>query len=89
MRYRVATPPTGAVGLRALCGDAPCAPLADLTSTFALAAGKDWRTIRLPLKCLDPKLDGLALDAAVPFAFELQSLRIIPQAGDDSCTGPF
>jgi beta-glucosidase len=89
MRYRVVTPPTGAVRLQAQCGSAPCASATDLTSTFALAAGKDWRTIRLPLKCLDPKLDGVALDAAAPFAFELQSLRIIPQAGDDSCTLPF
>jgi len=89
MRYRASAPPVGAIRMQALCGTKPCAPPADLTSTFALAAGKDWRTIRLPLKCLDPKLDGLALDATQPFTFELQSLRIIPQAGDDSCIGPF
>ncbi|MDP3675793.1 MAG: glycoside hydrolase family 3 N-terminal domain-containing protein [Novosphingobium sp.] len=89
MRYRVAAAPAGAVAIQAWCGESPCAPPVDLTSSFALAAGKDWRTLRLPLKCLDPRLGGLALSTSAPFTLELQSLRIIPQAGDDRCTDPF
>lgn len=56
---------------------------------FTLGADKDWRTMRLPLKCLDPKLAGISLAAAAQFTLELQSLRVIPQAGDDGCVGPF
>ena len=89
LRYRVAAAPSAAVKLQALCADNSCALPVDLTSSFALAAGKDWRTLRLPITCLDPRLSGLALDSAAPFVLELQSMRIIPQAGDDRCDGPF
>jgi beta-glucosidase len=88
MRYRVTAPPSGSVSLQGLCGETACAAPVDLTSSFALAAGKDWRTLRLPLKCLDTRLGGLLLSASGPFTLELQSLRVIPQAGDDRCAAP-
>lgn len=89
MRYRVEKPPSQGVRLSAQCGTARCAASIDLTSTFTLAAGKDWRTMRLALKCLDPRLTALSIDSAAAFTFDLQSLRVIPLAGDDRCRGPF
>ncbi len=94
-------PRTGAVEIRYQAANSPQAPVRlsaaarnakqiDLTSTLALAAGKGWRSMQIPLACLAPdEIAGIALESAGAFVFEVESIRIAGQAADQDCTGPF
>ncbi|TMM46251.1 glycoside hydrolase family 3 protein [Qipengyuania marisflavi] len=96
-------PATGALELQYQVADAPRAPVTlaaadsnakgtvDLTASLALAAGKGWRTMQVPLACLtdDSQLDGIALASDSAFVFDMVSMRIVAQANETDCTGPF
>ncbi|QNM81706.1 glycoside hydrolase family 3 C-terminal domain-containing protein [Sphingomonas sabuli] len=87
MRYKVDNAPTAPVVLSAYCDG--CEKV-DLQSTFALAAGKGWRTSQVPLKCFATgKFPRLTIRSNGPFVLELQTLRIVPTSAQDTCTGPF
>lgn len=88
MRYQVANRPTAPVKLAALGDDANEG--IDLSSTFALAEGKGWREMEVPLACLaDGEISGLTLASGGAFVFDLESIRVVPQAAQMDCTGPF
>lgn len=62
----------------------------DLSPSFDLAAGKGWRSLRIPLTCLGAEgLSGIVLRSNGPFTFELDSLGILPGPVAADCTGPF
>lgn len=88
IRYQVATRPAGPVVLTAI-GQTSDNGL-DLTSTLTLAEGKGWRDMEVPLGCLAAgELSGFSLASDAAFVFDVQSIRIVPQAADRDCTGPF
>jgi len=62
----------------------------DLESTFALGAGKGWRSARFPLRCLGvPPAGGFALRSDAAFTIELASIGIVRQVSQEDCKGPF
>ncbi|MXO59478.1 1,4-beta-D-glucan glucohydrolase [Altererythrobacter salegens] len=84
-RYRVATAPTKKVTLAAPSGS----PI-DLTQTFAIAAGKEWRTLQIPLTCLAKgQLGEVQVRSEGSFVLELQSVTLVSKPLNTSCTGPF
>lgn len=86
MRIEVPQAPAGPIHLRAGSHEAGV----DLASTFALAAGKGWRRISVPLSCLAADAPGgIALTSENAFVFSLDSVHIIPQSEKTDCTGPF
>ena len=88
MTFRVNARPTAPVTLTAIGTGANAGT--DLAPSLALAEGKDWRTLQVPLACLaDGAVKGISLASAAAFVFDVQSIRIVPQTTDTSCTGPF
>lgn len=88
MRYQVAARPAAAVALSAIGDNAR--PGLDLASSFTLAEGKGWREMEVPLACLaNGEIAGVSLASAAAFVFDVQTIRIVPQAADRDCTGPF
>jgi beta-glucosidase len=88
IRFAVDQRPAAPVVLSPLC--AGCDQAIDLTSSFALAEGKGWREVRIPLACLEAdRLDGIAIAAGTGFKLKLQDARIVRQATDGNCRGPF
>ena len=88
MTVRVSARPTAPVTLTAIGAGANAG--IDLAPTLALAEGKDWRTLQVPLSCLaDGAVKGISLASAAAFVFDVQTIRIVPQTTDTSCTGPF
>jgi beta-glucosidase len=88
MRFRLDHAPTAPLHLKAL-GPNGTGPI-DVTSTFKLAEGKGLREMEVPLACLAKgDISGLELASAGEFVFELDSIRIVPQATQMDCTGPF
>ena len=72
---------------------APAAPVRlgtdlDLTETLTVAAGKGWRQMRLPARCLGRGPWSLSADR--PITFKVSSIRLIPATpGPQSCSGTF
>lgn len=88
IRYQVHARPAAPVLLTALASDAAAG--IDLTPTFALAQGKGWREAEVPLACLATgDIAGLNLASADAFVFDLETIRVVPQATQMDCTGPF
>jgi beta-glucosidase len=87
IRYRVHEAPTAPVRLRSLASGST---VLDLQQTLARGAGKDWQGLEVPLACLGgPELSGIELASEGAFVFEVESIRIVPQATDTQCSGPF
>ncbi len=86
LRLQIAQPPSGPLRLSAQGGNTSV----DLASTMALAAGKGWRDVSIPLACLaDGETSGLTLSSEAEYVFELESIAITPQASNEGCKGPF
>lgn len=88
MRVRVNDRPSGRIALAPVCEG--CENSVDLTGSLDLAAGKGWRDVRVPLRCLaDRGLTGFSIKSDRAFVFELDLIGIVPQATSEDCTGPF
>lgn len=88
MRVRVNDRPSGTIALAPLCKG--CENSVDLTGSLDLAAGKGWRDVRVPLRCLaDTGMTGFSIKSDRAFVFELDLIGIVPQATTEDCTGPF
>jgi len=86
--YRLHDAPTSALRLSAL-GAASRGPV-DLQPTLARGAGKDWQTLEVPLACFtDGDIAGIELASAGNLMLEMTKVRIVPQATDTDCNGPF
>ncbi len=76
--YAVAARPQGRVSID--CG-AQCASAIDATAALALAEGKGWRTLRLPLRCLTtdvrPDRIGLRLRSDAALTMQVAHIRIM------------
>ena len=88
LRFSIDQRPASRVTLSPVCDG--CSETVDLSSTFALAEGKGWREIGIPLQCLDTdRLEGIEIAAGGGFKMKLQDARIIRQDNDGNCRGPF
>ncbi|WP_341713445.1 glycoside hydrolase family 3 N-terminal domain-containing protein [Erythrobacter sp.] len=88
MRVQVEHRPSGTVTLKALGANA--AGSRDLTSTFSLVEGKGMRELEVPLSCLATgDITGIEIASSDAFVFELDSIKVVPQAAQMDCTGPF
>ena len=88
VRYAVDRKPGQSVTVSGDCEG--CTSGVDLTSTFALAEGKGWREMEIPLRCLAAgPLDGLKITADGDFTLQLEEARVIRQSADEDCRGPF
>ena len=86
LRVQIAVAPTGPLLLSA--GNSGRS--VDLASTMALAAGKGWRDVSIPLACLaDGNTSGVTLSSEAEYVFELESIAITPQSAEKGCAGPF
>lgn len=82
------TRPTSRISLAPLGGERGTD--LDLSPSFDLASGKGWRNLRIPLACLGATgSNGIILRSNGPFAFELDSLGILPGPVEADCKGPF
>ncbi len=87
--YAVSLRPAGRVLLD--CGSGCSAPV-DMTAAMALAEGKGWRTLTLPLRCMGSALASggqgtlpLRLNSASGFTMSLSSLEIVSVPTDAAC----
>lgn len=88
IRYAVDRRPSGRASLSGLCNG--CDEAIDLTSSFALAEGKGWREMRIPLRCLAAApLEGIEIAADEGFTLKLEDARLVRQEADGDCRGPF
>ena len=89
LRVMVPSAPVGPVTLGTDCAD--CHRTVDLTSSFALAAGKGWRTIDIPVSCLaTAPFSGLRLQSRARLEIDFASISLLTQNNTDrACTGPF
>lgn len=88
VRYQINSKPRQSVMLSADC--AGCGPGVDLTSTLALAEGKGWREMRVPVRCLATSpFQGVKITAGGEFTLQLEDMRVVRQAADEDCRGPF
>lgn len=88
LRYSVDQRPLGRVLVSPLCQG--CEGGIDLTSSFALAEGKGWREMNIPLRCLGPApLQGLEIASQAPFLLKLEEARVVAQKTEGDCRGPF
>lgn len=86
--YAVDKRPSESASLSAICEG--CESTLDLTSSFALAEGKGWREMLIPLKCLGPApIEGIRIGAASGFTLKLEDVRLVQQSTDGDCRGPF
>lgn len=85
--YSVSARPQGTVRLS--CGTACPAPL-DVTAAMALAEGKGWRTLRVPLRCLAanavPASVGVRLTSDAAFTMQLSNIRTIAAPATQGCS---
>lgn len=87
-RIRVANAPATPINLKAIGDNAGDG--VDLAASMKLAEGKDWRTVQVPVACLaNDEIDGISIASASAFSFDLENIRIVPQAADLDCTGAF
>lgn len=88
LRYQVAVRPAAGLRLSALANEPTHG--ADLTATLSLAEGKGWRIMKVPLACLAKgPVEGITLASEGAFAFDIETIQIVPQVADMDCTGPF
>ena len=85
---RAGTRPSATISLTPL--GAASGKRIDLTSSLELAAGKGSRRLTVPLACFGPQApEGLVLESAGPFEFEIDSMGIMPGSEAADCKGPF
>jgi beta-glucosidase len=87
MRVRASQRPSGKLSLSSVGSGA--ASVLDMTPSFALAAGKDWRTLQVPLSCLGEGVQGVTLEADAAFSFDVESMGLSPGDPAETCVGPF
>ena len=85
--YSVSARPQGTV--RLTCGSACMTPL-DVTAVMALAEGKGWRTLRVPLRCLavnaTPAAIGVRLSSDGPLTMQVSNIRTIAAPASQGCS---
>jgi beta-glucosidase len=92
--------PQGALSVRYQLDVAPAAPLRlkalgaataiNLRPTLTRGAGKGWQTMEVPLACLGTvDLPGIELASEGAITLDVTTIRIVPQAADTACDGPF
>jgi beta-glucosidase len=87
LRVRVPQRPSGRLNLAAL-GSSGAAQV-DLTSSFDLAAGKDWRNLHIPISCVGAGARGVTLEADAAFSFDVERISLVPGDPAEGCVGPF
>ena len=87
LRVRVPQRPSARLTLSAV---APAgASKVDLTSSFELAAGKDWRNLHIPVTCVGAGARGVTLEADAAFSFDVERISLVPGDPAEGCVGPF
>jgi beta-glucosidase len=87
LRVRVPQRPSARLTLSAV---APAgASKVDLTSSFELAAGKDWRNLHIPVTCVGAGARGVTLEADAAFSFDVERISLVPGDPAEGCAGPF
>jgi len=62
----------------------------DLAATPKLDEGKIWRSVQGPISCLaNGDIDGISIASDAAYSFDLETIRVVPQASDTGCTGAF